>query len=237
MTTKTRISHGFWGAAACVLAVASPAGLAAGAPAVGDTYTYRLVNGYSKEVRGQLRYEVSRVEPDRTSFTVTPDNAEAGSERTEIYAKDGNWLRVPIESHGQQVVYEFASAYPAYVFPLDPGKSWSLRVKASVAGVTRGQRSVRVDGTVMGTERVRVPAGEFNAIKIRRLVYPDDTDYIITETQIVEFDWYAPELGRVVRTERRSAWHDGTRCDERTSCEYYGDWSVFELVEVRPARS
>jgi len=82
-----------------------------------------------------------------------------------------------------------------------------------------------------------VPAGEFDAVKIQRFVYSDDEGDFMTETQIVEFDWYAPALGRVVRTERKSDWHDGSQCDERISCEFYGDWNVLELVEVRPARS
>lgn len=234
MLDTTRIFAAICGATAFVTATAVPA---AGAPAVGDAYVYRLINGHNKEIRAQLRYEVSRVEGDRISFTVTPDKADGGLERSEVYTREGNWLRAPVENHGQPVEYAFTAAYPALVFPLDPGKSWSLRVKASVAGVTRGQRNVRVDGRVLGTERIRVPAGEFDAVKIRRLVYPGDANYFISETNIVETDWYAPALGRVVRTERRSQWHDGSRCDERSSCEYYGDWSVFELAEVRPARS
>src|SRR5262245_3574745 len=107
---------------------------AATAPTVGDTYTYRYVNGYSKEARGQLRYEVTRIDADRVSYAVTPDNSLAGIARTEVYTRDGNWLRSPVENHGVKIEYEFAAAYPAYVFPLDAGKTWSLRVKAMVIG-------------------------------------------------------------------------------------------------------
>lgn len=236
MNNRTDIAVMIYCAAALIAVTMAPAAVAAQALAAGDVYLYRLVNGYNKEVRGQLRYEVSRVDADRISFTVTPDNAQAGLERTEIYTKEGNWLRGPIESHGRQVDYDFATAYPAYVFPLDPGKSWSVRVKASVAGVTRGQRNVRVDGRVLGAERIHVPAGEFDAIKIRRLVYPGDAGNFLSETRIIEFDWYAPALGRVVRTERRSDWHDASRCHEDVGCDFYGDWNVFELVDARAAK-
>jgi len=221
----------------CVATIAvATAGPAAGAPAAGDVYTYGLVNGYSKEARGQLRYEIAKVEPERVTFVVKPDNSEVGAERTEVYTREGNWLSGLVESHGVPVRYDFATAYPAFVFPLDPGKMWSVRVKARAAGAAR-ERSVRVDGRVIGTERVRVPAGEFDAIKVRRHVYAGDADYFVTETRIVEFDWYAPVLGRVVRSERRSDWHDMSRCDEDIGCDYYGDWTVLELVEMRPARS
>jgi hypothetical protein len=234
MMDWNRVVIGAFGIAA--LAAATPA-LAAGTPSVGDAYTYRLVNGYNKELQALVRYQVSGVEPDRVSYTVTPDQAAGGVERTEVYSRDGNWLRVPLESHGEAVEYAFATAYPALVFPLEPGKSWSLRVKASVESARWGPRSVRVDGAVLGSERVRVPAGEFDTIKIRRYVYPGDADYLITETRIVEFDWYAPALGRVVRSERRSDWLDMSRCNANMGCDYYGSWSVLELAEVRPARS
>lgn len=206
-------------------------GSATAAPVSGDTYVYRVVNGYSKEVRGQVRYRVDRVDAESITVAVTPDSAAAGSERTEVFTKEGNWLRRPMESHGQKVEYLFSSAYPAYVFPLEPGKSWSARVNATVSGATR-VRSVRVDGKVLGTERIRVPAGEFDTVKVRRLVYPGDAEHLLAETKIVEIDWYAPALGRSVRTETRSEFHDGSRCDERSSCIYYGDWDVVELSDA-----
>lgn len=205
---------------------------AAAPPVAGDAYVYRLVNGYSKESRGQLRYQVARVEPDRVTVSVTPDNPEAGAQRTDVYTQEGNWLRHPVESHGAKVEYEFATVYPAYVFPLEPGKSWSVRVKATVPGERRA-RSVRVDGRVLGNERIRVPAGEFDTLKIRRYVYPGDTDFMLTETQIVEFEWYAPALGRAVRTERTSTYQDFNLCGEDAPCDARGDWDVIELVESR----
>ena len=186
-------------------------GAAAAADAVsGDTYVYRVVNGYSKEVRGQVRYRVEKVDPESVTVAVTPDTAAAGYERTEVYAKDGNSRRRLMDSHAQKVDYVFAATYPAYVFPLEPGKSWSLRVNASVPGAP-GTRSVRVDGKVLGTERVRVPAGEFDTIKVRRFVYPGDADYNLPETKVIETDWYAPALGRAVRSETRSEFMDLSR--------------------------
>ena len=199
----------------------------------GSTYVYRLVNGYNNEVRGQLRYFVEKVDPGSFTVSVVPDSSGAGVERLEIYTKEGNWLRRPLASHGQNVDYMFASAYPAYAFPLDPGKSWSVRVNATVAGVP-GVRSVRVDGTVLGRERIRVPAGEFDTIKVRRVVFPGDAYYSLLETKIVEYDWYAPALGRTVRTDSKSEYVDTSRCSRGGSggCLFRGDWDVFELVDA-----
>ncbi|MNC86813.1 hypothetical protein D3C83_24940 [compost metagenome] len=132
------------------------------------------------------------------------------------------------------VEYVFATAYPAYVFPLEPGKSWSVRVKATVPSLDE-HRSVRVDAWVIGRERIRVPAGEFDTVKIRRAVYPGDSRFALMETQIFEFDWYAPALGRAVRTERRSNWLDLSQCGKDGMCEFRGDWSIYELVEAPAA--
>ena len=95
---------------------------------------------------------------------------------------------------------------------------------------------MRVDGRVMGTERIRVPAGEFDTVKVRRLVYPDDQRFTISETQITELDWYAPALGRPVRTERRSEWLDTSSCGEDDGCDFRGAWHVYELVEAKRSK-
>ena len=79
-----------------------------------------------------------RAEGGNHTLTVVPDNAAAGSQRTVVYTKEGNWLRHTMESHGEKVEYVFSTPYPAYVFPLDAGKSWSVRVPATVPAT--GQR-------------------------------------------------------------------------------------------------
>ena len=222
-------------ATALLLVLAALALPAAGTPAVGDAYSYQLVNGYNKEVRGKVRYQVDRVDADRFTVSVTPDNAEAGWAHSVTYTSEGNWLHNLVESHGVPVEYVFATAYPAYVFPLVPGKSWSVRVNATVPA-TGERRSVRVDAWVIGNERIRVPAGEFDTIKIRRAVYPGDSRFSLMETQIFEFDWYAPALGRAVRTERRSNWLDLSHCGKDGMCDFRGDWNIYELLEAPAAR-
>ena len=209
---------------------------AGAAPAAGDSYVYQLVSGYSKQVLGQVSYRVDKTDPSGVTVSVTPDRASAGAARTEIYTTEGNWLRQGVESHGSKVDYVFSTAYPAYVLPLAAGKSWSTRVNATVPGESK-VRSVRVDGKVLGTERIRVAAGEFDVVKVQRLVYPGDPNFQQTETQITEIDWYAPALGRPVRTERRSRWEEPSRCGLSGPCIFNGEWEVYELVSVRAAKN
>lgn len=201
--------------------------------AIGDTWVYRISNGYNNEVRGQIRYQVEKVDAGRSVVSATPDNPYLGSSHTEVYTKEGNWLRRPLTNHDQPVEYEFATAYPAYVFPFEPGQSWSMRVNAT--NPATGQRnSVRVDGEVLGAERIRVPAGEFDTIKIGRRVYAGDWDFFLHETHIDEIDWYAPALGRPVRMESKSVWQDLSRCDRRGCSWFRGDWNVYELAAFNP---
>ena len=219
-------------------AIAAPlmifSSIAAAAPAAGDVYVYRLLNGYNNEPRGQVSYRVDKVDAGRVVMAVTPDTPGIGAARTEIYTTDGNWLRHTVVNHDRATEYEFASPYPAYQFPLDAGKSWSLRVDATQPASGR-RASVRVDGEVLGSERIRVPAGEFDTIKVRRMVYAGDADGFLKETSIQEIDWYAPALGRAVRTASTSIYRDAsrTRC-----CQFLrGDWDIYELVALpSPAR-
>lgn len=218
---------------------AMPADLPRQLPAQGDVALYRVFNAYNGEVRGELRYEVERVAPGEVVWAVTTSAPSEGLSRTEIYTPDGNGLRHTLVNHDRPVEYAFSPPYPAYAFPLAVGKSWSTRVNA--ASPASGRRaSVRVDARVLGAERVMTPAGPFDTYKIRRQVYAGDWDGFLAETNITEFDWYAPALGRTVRAERNSRWIDQSRMMgggifAGGFMEMRGDWSIYELVSYRRA--
>ena len=263
-------------AAACMVAAAAPEVASAAAAIAGDTFVFRVVNGYNNEARGHIQYRVDNADAARISISVSTDVSALGLPRTEIYTNEGNWLRHTLVNHDEPVEYEFSPPYPAYVFPLEAGKSWSQRVTATNP-VTRRRNSVRVDGEVLGSERISTPAGAFDTVKVRRRVYAGDWDGFRRETNIVEIEWYAPALGRAVKSESNSGYLDPTRCSgdtmsyifprktnfiktawyapapgrgERGGSEsggrdpdqFYnylacdpmrGDWSIFELIEIR----
>ncbi len=208
---------------------------AAGQPVAGDTNVYRLINAYNKETRGQISYRVDTVDAGRIVMAVTTEIPGLSTATTEVYTPDGNWLRHPVTNRDQPVDYEFAPAYPAYQFPLEPGKEWSVRVNA-VNPATGESHSVRIDATVVGTERIRVPAGEFDTIKIRRSIYAGDSKMYLRllETNISELEWYAPSLGRHVRLISDSFYRDQSR--RQASQIMRGDWTIHELVSAPPAR-
>ena len=201
---------------------------------------YGVRNAYNGEPVGAVEYRVDTVGPDYVIMAVNPTSANVGSPRTEIYAADGNWLRHPVLNHNQLIDYEFAEPYPAYVFPLETGRAWSRRVNARNL-VTGQVRSIRVDGEVVGSERIPTPAGAFDTVMIRRRIYAGDWDGFLMETNITEVEWYAPELGRPVRLERNSQWYDTSRgrgggmFGFNNNQLMRGDWYVFELTSAPAA--
>ena len=221
-------------AAALVVASVIPAIASAASEVAGDTFVFRVVNGYNNEARGQIQYRIDQINPDRITVSASTDAPALGPQQTAIYTKEGNWLRHTLTNHDQPVEYEFSPPFPAYVFPLETGKSWSLRVTAT--NPATGQRnSVRVDGEVLGSERISTPAGAFDTIKVRRRVYAGDWESFRRETTIAETEWYAPALGRVVKSDSRSYWTDPTRCTHN-DCGFRGDWNISELSEIRSAK-
>ena len=155
-----------------VLMVASTVAAVA-APAVGDTYVYRVINAYNNEVQGQVTYRVDKIDAGQMTLSATPDRPALGSPHTTILSSDANWLRHPLINHDIPVEYTFSPAFPAYMAPLDAGKSWSTRVNATDPASGR-RTSVRVDGDVIGNERITTPAGAFDTIKVKRRVYAGD---------------------------------------------------------------
>lgn len=232
-TQKPFFARGvFRGGIAAALLVASAMAAAA---VEGDTYVYRVINAYNNELRGHLSYRVDKAEGNRITQSVSADKPGLQTPTTEILTPEGKWLRHSIVNRERLVDYNFSPAYPAYEFPLEPGKEWSTRVNATNTE-TNSNHSVRVDGVVLGKERIRVPAGEFDTIKIKRMIYAGDDVYYqqLKETNIFETEWYAPALGRAVRFERNSGYADLSRGVRNRTVR--GDWEIFELVSAPTAR-
>ena len=204
-----------------------PAGMPAQAAApeirIGDEWKYSLHDGFTRLPRGMLEYRVIALEGD----AVTIQLRHEGRDSTERYTRDWNWRERPM-TNLQNFRYE--PPYPALPFPLEAGKKWQAYVKATDPATGRVNR-VRIDGTVLGWERVRVPAGEFDTLMVRRVVYAGNPDHFLSEDQITEIDWYSPAAGGIVKHASRSG-HVDTRlpCDRTCNQWVNGNWNVVELV-------
>lgn len=186
---------------AAPLSQTAPSGAPASVPApdikVGDVWTYRVRDGYTELPRGEQRLEVVEVGADRIVVSGPTERGDG----LQIYDREWNWLKRPATN---LQTFEYSPAYQAFDFPLTPGKRWRSRLMAT--DPADGRRfPVWIDGAVLGWERVRVPAGEFDAIKVQRQVYFEYWEYAVRGRSIIrEFEWYAPAVKQSVRRETSS---------------------------------
>ena len=210
------------------------------AVSVGDRWTYRVRDGYTGIERGNLTQHVT--ESGKGSITLAVSGANGAREEMQVYDPQWNWLRRPATN---MQTFEYSPAYPAFVFPLAPGRTWRERVYAT--DPADGRRfPVHIEGTVLGWEKVRVPAGEFDALKIRRKVFVDYWQLNVRgRSDIMEYDWYAPAVKQSVRRETASEFlsylysdaagllrvRGGDRGDGGGPRFVRDDWLIYELVE------
>lgn len=167
------------------------------APKAGSTFRYAVSDGFTRLPRGTVEYRVT----DVLSDSMTVDVKGYDGERTETYTHGWNWLVRPA-TNMQAFVYK--PAYEALPYPMAAGKTWRHTGTATDPATGR-TFPVRIDGEVLGWEKVRVPAGEFDALKLRRVVYLDYYEQGVRgQSWIIETDWYAPSIGQVARRETTS---------------------------------
>lgn len=217
----------------------------AAVPAPGERWTYRVVNGYNNLEVGRTNYEVVSAAPDRFEVRVTEEKSGTSQTRGMVrgwnpesglypvgLAMGGLWSGVP---PGGPVRY--APPLPDFRFPLAPGKSWSETV--TLADPAYGtQTTVTVKGRIQGMERIKVPAGEFDTIKVTRDLYYNDSAWWRSGVWQSTTDWFAPAINRVVRHREHSQYTDLTRGGSTggVGLIIYGDYLFQELAELTPGR-
>ena len=189
--------------AGCVapLSQVPPSGMPDTIPApeihVGDKWTYRVRDGFTGLLRPDQRHEVIEVVG---TFVRVSGNVER-SDGVQIYDTAWNWLRRPATN---LQTFEYSPPYQALAFPLAPGKRWHEKLTATDSADGR-RFPVWIDGTVLGWERIQVPAGEFDALKVERRVYFEYYEHSVRgRSEIHEVEWYAPAARQSVKREMRS---------------------------------
>ena len=171
---------------------------------VGDSWTYRLRDlAYNREPT-TATHEV------RGGDTSGIREVIHVGERRSDGDSGGTQRRLPLEARMfeqpiQQtvVLFEFAPFLIAFS-DVRPGLAWS---EIPVGG----SDGWRMSGKVTGHERVRTPAGTFEAIKaelqgLRDIAFPTtrDTYNETSPSRMTYAIWFAPEIGRAVKYDRRT---------------------------------
>src|SRR5207244_2868178 len=98
--------------------VGAPATVTAPAARVGDFWEYAVRDGYTGLPYGMYRYEVVKADAQNTVVDVYRDG-----QRVDTFVYEGGWnpREMPL-TNLQRFRYE--PPFPAYEYPLEPGKSW-----------------------------------------------------------------------------------------------------------------
>lgn len=186
-------------------------------------------DAYTGASRGLLRYTVARTDGNRIALDVTRDGNRVDAH---VYAPGWNGIEHPLTNLQR---FRYDPPFPAYDFPLHPGKAWRGVVHASDPVTGRTYR-VHVHASVGGWRRIRVPAGEFDALEVTRRVYAGNAEFFKLQEEIVQTDWYAPSVGHVVLSEDNSSHIDTSRSGggRGRSLRVRGDWLIAELVRYAP---
>jgi hypothetical protein len=189
---------------------------------VGDVWKYRVTDTYTSLVQGIFAVEVAAVTADRIQTRRSraasgPADPGSGAEVLETWDRDWNLLA--------QGGVEYKPYYPTLRFPLEPGKQWTGAAEWRTGS---GIMTHTVTAQVVGWERITVPAGSFDAVRITRrgdFIEAQSINYYAGNGVVADVIWYAPAIGQIVRKDIRHRDVSNTR---------YSDLAErWELVEFR----
>jgi hypothetical protein len=184
---------------------------------IGDSWTYRLREARFDRELATVTHEIGGGDPAGIRETVRLVTKRAAAD-ADADAAGGltraSQRRLPHEprifeqplSQGA-MLFEFAPFMTAFS-DLQPGLKWS---KIAGASSSDSVNDWRFNGRVTGRERVRVPAGTFDAIKAELegqldISFPSTRDpFSETAASYQTYSvWFVPEIGRAVKYERRT---------------------------------
>jgi hypothetical protein len=228
-------------AAALAIACAACAGdplqpiVAPASPPAGTVLEWRTVNAYNGEPRAPVRQRIDAA-GSRVEGVDFRDASEApfGHDRAPVVA----WR---LDARGDLAAVERADGSQTRYTPslplLPPRLAPGARSRAVVTATEddgRAPRRMVITTRVAGWETVRVPAGEFRALRILRDWDLGDGAMHRTAMLRQEVDWYAPREGAVVRREETSVFYDTSTGGGEGGgwLPRAGDWLRWELLAV-----
>ncbi|MFS2004689.1 hypothetical protein ACEN9F_13790 [Duganella sp. CT11-25] len=189
------------------------------APGVGDSWTYQYTDVW-KGAKGNVnRIEVAAIDNDGVHVDVK--RAASGALLSKLlFSAEMN----PIDRGNMH----FAPSFARYAFPLAPGKEWTSHATGDNPKAGKRWR-YRVQGKVLDWEKVKVPAGEFEALKIvvEALYNGEEVGSNGGSGHLTETVWFVPELNNFVKLDYQDTDWQG-RIFNRDS------WELLSYVRKAP---
>lgn len=178
----------------------------------GDRFTYQKLNAYNGNSRGEISYEALTADGEMAQLAVV----EGKNRATRTYPL--RWSEFELVD-GRRFVYPLPQDHKERVIAFNPE--------------TRESIPVTVYSRVSGREKVKVPAGEFDALKISRNIYVDDRDWYKSQTTVRQSEWHAPATPQAVKRESQASYLDLRRSRHDGLIE--GDWNRWLLTSYSQA--
>jgi hypothetical protein len=196
---------------------------------VGDRWLYDEINAYNGLRVGQLTYEVKQAQPNG-ALVLGITSAGKPISAFGYLAEEINSAAWAVQRDGAyDMVNDYEPALPVIPFPVSEGERRTYA--ASVVREPNKERDPwRVDISVGPWERVRVPAGEFSALRVERRIWFAHPDHFRIYSSRFDTLWYAPEVGRWVKREWTGYYN--LRYSPRRGY-FREDWVRWELREFK----
>ena len=191
----------------------------------GGRWRYRLLNRYNGTTITNAVAEVLAASPE---LRVRVDLGEGRPSLLERYASP--WVAIEESVFDTPIFFE--SPMPVVPAGLGAGQSLrsSARYRSPVAPFALAWQQTL---TARGWERVAVPAGEFDALRVERLIWFQHPDTFRNASERTDVLWYAPQVGRWVRREWTGSYHEAGGLGR--GARFREDWIVWELTGWEPA--
>jgi uncharacterized caspase-like protein len=155
---------------------------------VGDRWTYRVTDLITN-LTSSTTLEAATITANRIYTRRSSSTSDAGL--IEVWDRSWNLLR-----RGD---IDYVPFYPTFQFPLEKDKSWSGTVSFAQLHTTT-VHSIKM--LAVGWERVTVPAGTFDALRINIQGHLNQSSTLwYSSGSVNNVVWYAPAIRQVVKSE------------------------------------
>jgi hypothetical protein len=196
---------------------------------VGDHWQYRVIDNMRRGVVSQIDAEVVALAGDVATLRVVKVNDGVRSEWTDEI-EGGGGLRAGMLDGSTR---RFTPAAALLAFPLEQGKTWRQVVPTFRRDIELPDQ-ILIYGDVQGRATVTVPAGNFDTVRLYRVLDLDDRQPWRTRTTRRDQVWYAPEVKAVVRETREATYAEP---GDSGATQVYTERTITELVSFRPGRA
>jgi hypothetical protein len=168
----------------------------------GDRWVYRVHSGWANPLVFDETWTVTAAGPAGIDFSVVGQGPGVDERRTERWSAPGLVTQGALFDSETR---RFDAPLELYRFPLQAGQRWDQRVGnfnefTNRAGII--SRTVQV----VGFEKVTVPAGTFDALRLQVFITLDDGEFWRWPTRCTYEVWYAPAVRGIVRERKRAGY-------------------------------